>query len=227
MDKQQAIHLMSQAIDPDMPILHRRLPRPKHGTGGRVTNLTQGVWFDTLLEMNEKYAILGRFDKVLTDSVILANWAKEYEGKGVNTLTGRPIGGGITSGKISIGMYRNKFRSGKIYDTQLKPILLSLKYCAQKYPCKERTKAVVPLTLDEIRELCMTYKIADPRFFTPKEIADIKAYADKHNERHHWGIPSKSQWEELNEAVPGGIYGRYKIYNEVYDPSSYSPLTWQ
>jgi hypothetical protein len=226
MDRQQAIHMMSEAIDPDMPILNRRLPRPKHGTGGRVTNLTQSVWFDALFELNEKNAILGRFDKVLPDSIILANWAKEYEGKGFNTLTGRPIGGAITSGKVSIGMYRNKHRVARLYNTQVKPVLISLKYCAQKYPCKEKTKAVIPLSLDEIRELCMTCKIADPRFFNPKEIADIKAYADKTNDRNNWGIPSKSQWDELNDAVPGGIFGRYKIYNEVYDPASYSPLTW-
>jgi hypothetical protein len=226
MYKDEASYMLSQSIDPEMPILHRKLPRPKNGTGGRITNLTQGVWFDALFELNEKNAILGRYEKILTDSVILANWAREYENKGINPKTGLKIGGGLTSGKLSIGMYRNKFRNGRLYDTQIKPYLISLKYCAQKYPCREKTRAVVPLTLDEIRELCMQYKIADPRFFTPKEIADIKAYADKTGERNLWGIPAKSQWEELNKSVPGGIYGRYKIYNEVYDPTSWSPLTW-
>jgi hypothetical protein len=226
MYKDEANYMLSQSLDPEMPILNRKLPRPKYGTGGRITNLTQGVWFDALFELNEKNAILGRYDKILTDSIILANWAREYEDKGINPKTGLKIGGGLTSGKLSIGMYRNKFRNGRLYDTQIKPYLLSLKYCSQKYPCREKTRAVVPLTLDEIRELCMQYKIADPRFFTPKEIADIKAYADKTGERNLWGIPAKSQWEELNKSVPGGIYGRYKIYNEVYDPSSYSPLTW-
>lgn len=227
MYKDEANYLLSQSLDPEMPILHRKLPRPKNGTGGRVLNLTQGVWFDAVFELNEKNAILGRYDKILTDGVILANWAKEYEDKGINTLTGRKIGNAITSGKISIGMYRNKHRIARLYDTQVKPYLISLKYCAQKYPCREKTKAVIPLTLDEIRELCMNSKIADPRFFSPKEIADIKTYAEKHGERTQWGIPCRTQWEELNKSVPGGIYGRYKIYNEVYDPTSWSPLTWQ
>jgi hypothetical protein len=226
MYKDEANYILSQSLDPEMPILNRKLPRPKHGTGGRVTNLTQGVWFDALFELNEKNAILGNYQKIITDAVILANWAKEYEGKGINPKTGLKIGGGLTSGKLSIGMYRNKYRNARLYDTQIKPYLISLKYCSQKYPCREKTKAVIPLTLDEIRELCMQCKIADPRFFTPKEIADIKTYADKNGERNLWGIPAKSQWEELNKSVPGGIYGRYKLYNEVYDPTSWSPLTW-
>lgn len=225
MQKEEAAYLLSQSIDPEIRILNRKLPRPKYGTGGRSTNLTQCVWFEALFELQEKYMILGSFDKVMTDSLILANWAKEYEGKGVHQLTGRPIGGGLSSGKLSIGMYRNKHRKAKLYDNQMKPFLISLKYCAQKYPCKEKTKAVVPLTLEEIRELCMDYKIADPRFFSPKEIADIKAYAEKNNERHLWGIPNKTEWEELNKSVPGGIYGRVHIYNETFD-ESWSPLTW-
>lgn len=226
MDKDQVNYLMSQALDPDIPMLHRKLPRPKYGIGGRITNLCQSVWFDSVFELNEKNAVLGRFEKVLTDAVILANWVREYEGKGLHPLSGRTIGGGITSGKVSIGMYRNKCRQAKLYDTQPKPILMPLKYCAQKYPCKEKTKAVIALTLDQIREMCMSYKIADPRFFSPKEIADIKVHAEKHGIRNQWGIPSKSQWEELNNAVPGGIYGRYKLYTESYDPTSFSPLTW-
>jgi hypothetical protein len=225
MDREDVLTLLTTSLDPDMPILQRKLPRAKNGSGGRSTNLTQGVWFEFVFELNEKNALMGNYGKILSDRVILANWVKEYEGIGVNTHTGLQIGGGITSGKITIGMYRIRCRNAKLYDYQPKPFLMPFRYCRQGYPCKDKTKAVIPLSVDECRELCMQYKVADPRFFNPQEIADIKAYAEKNNERQWWGIPSKTQWKELNEAVPGGIYGRYRIYNETYS-EDWSPLTW-
>lgn len=225
MERKDVLTLLTTALDPDMPILNRRLPRAYHGTGGRTTNLTQAVWFEFLFELNEKNHILGNYSKVLTDRVILANWVKEFEGLGNHPISGKVIGGGISSGKVSVGMYRNKCRNKMLYDGQPKPILMPFKYCAQGYPCKEKTKSVVALTVQECRELCLSYKIADPRYFNPNEIANIKAHAEKKGDRSDWGIPSKSQWEELNLSVPGGIYGRYNIYNQPYS-EDWSPLSW-
>jgi hypothetical protein len=225
MEREEVAKLLTASIDPNMPVLNRKLPKARNGTGGRETNLTQGVWFDLVFELNEKNMILGNFSKVMSDRVILANWVKEYEGLGINTYTGQTIGGAISSGKITIGMYRNFYRKAKLYDFQPKPYLMSFRYCREAYPCKERTKAVTALTLDQCRELCLQYKIADPRFFSTQEIADITSHADKTGSRSQWGIPSKSQWKELNESVPGGIFGRTRIYNIPYD-ESWSPLTW-
>ena len=225
MERRDVISIMTQALDPEMPILNRKLPRAKFNTGGRSTGLTQAVWFEFLFELNEKNHLLGNTNKVLPDRVILANWVKEFEDLGTHPITGNKIGGGISSGKISIGMYRNRCRLGRLYDHQPKPILMPFKYCAQGYPCREKTKSVVALTVEECRNLCLEYKIADPRYFNPQEIANIKSHAEKKSERSAWGVPSKSQWEELDDSVAGGIFGRYSIYNQPYD-ESWSPLTW-
>lgn len=224
-DRIDALYLLTTAIDPDLRPAARKLPRAKNNTGGRKTNLPQAVWFELVFELNEKNLIMGNIGKILSDRVIHANWIKEYEGLGINPVTKRVIGGAISSGKVSIGMYRNRCRLAKLYDRQTKPILMPFKYCSQGYPCKESTKSVVALTLEECRTLCLKYRIADPRFFNPNEIANIKSHADKNNERTLWGIPSKTQWEELDDSCPGGIYGRYAIYNKPYS-SDWSPLTW-
>jgi hypothetical protein len=225
MERKDVLHLLTTALDPDMTLMQRKLPRAKFNTGGRTTNLTQAVWFEFVFELNEKNLIMANYSKVLTDRVILANWIKEFEGLGKHPLSGKTIGGSITSGKFSIGSYRNKCRLGRLYDNQPKPILMPFKYCAEGYPCKEKNKSVIALDLNQCRELCLSYRIADPRFFSPKEIADIKNHAEKKNERSQWGIPSRTQWEELNDSVPGGIYGRYNIYNKAYS-EDWSPLTW-
>lgn len=225
MDREDVLGILTTALDPSIPILNRRLPRAKNGTGGRTTNLPQGVWFEFVFELNEKNMIIGNFEKVMTDRVVLANWSKEYENLGYNTLTGQKIGGAISSGRHSVGMYRRWCRQGRLYEYQPKPILMPFRYSKPAYPCKEKTKAVVPLTLDQCRELCLESKIADPRFFSPQEIADITKHSEKKNERSLWGIPSKSQWQELDDCIPGGIYGRHQIYNIPYT-EDWSPLTW-
>lgn len=225
MDSKDVAKIVAASIDPDLPALNRRIPRAKNGTGGRTTNLTQGTWFEFVFELNERNIILGNYSKVMSDRIILANWSKEFENLGYNTLTGQKIGGALSSGKFSVGTYRNMYRKGRLYDDQPKPFLMSFRYCREGYPVKERTKALTPLNLDQCREICMEHKIADPRFFSPQEIADIITHADKTGTRSQWGIPSKTQWKELNEQTPGGIFGRTRIYNIPYS-EDWSPLTW-
>lgn len=214
------LSMMTEIIDTDTPVLDRRLPIAKGNYGGNKSRLPQNLWFKAIFELNEIRHLRKEYNKVLNDKQILHNWTQEYDKNA--QFNGTLIrGGGISSGKITIGQYRNKYRKGIIHAGQIKPILMSFRYSRDANPRRDGNSLRM-LNLEQIRQNCLQYRIADPRFFTVQEIFDIKEHAMRTGDIRSWGIPSEFQWEELDKQVPGGIYGSYSIFNAKYG-ADYSP----
>ena len=70
------------------------------------------------------------------------------------------------------------------------------------------------MSLEDIRQKCMECRIADPRFFTDKELSEIRHVAKKRDELNLWAIPSPAQFTELDRTIPGGLYGKYLLYED-------------
>jgi len=204
-DLKDAINLIGSITDYETPIMDRRLPRGKSHTAGKQTRLPMCVWFYSIFQLNEIYACKGQLEMVLHEQQIKMNWEREYGNRKPRAGSRMTPGGSITSGKHSIGLYRNKYREGRLFKGQLKPIMLSFRYSGNKLVCIDRQNRKF-YNHNECRELSLKYKIADPRFFTKEEIAEIKQHAMQSGEILSWGIPSKSQWSELDAISPGGIF---------------------
>lgn len=218
-----AMNIVAKFIDTETPILSRRLPVPRKGGEGRQTKLPQNVWFQSVFLHNELNNLQGQYDKVLTDQQILYNWNEEF-GKGVRN-TNVNVGNAIKSGKHSIGHFRSKYRKATLYNQQIKHFLISLKYDNNGCPVRDARKKFYYLDLETIRALCMDLKIGDPRFFTSTELDTIRQVAKKRNEINLWGLPSPTQFQELESAIPGGIYGRYILYEDFKAKQVYKRRT--
>ncbi len=212
-DLYSALSIVAKLLDHETPILNRKLPTAKAGGAGKKTNLPQNVWFEAVFYHNEMNASLGLVDKVLTDQQIMMNWELEFSG--TRPVTKVNVGNALRSGNKSIGSYRSKYRKGNLYNQQIKPYLISLRYDRKSQPVRDRKKKFFYLSLDDIRRLCLDNFIADPRFFTNEELGKIKEAAKRKSELHLWGIPSPHQYQELNKSVVGGIYGAYKLYHKL------------
>lgn len=199
------INLIASVIDSDTPIMDRRLPTAKGDRGGRVTRLPQCVWLHYIFELNEIYACKGQLELVLHENQIKHNWSLEFGNKPRKKGNVYRAGNAIESGNQAVGSYRNKYRKGVLFTGQLKPILMSFRYSYNKHICQDGKNRKF-YTHNECREHALKYKIADPRFFTREEIAEIKRHAEQKGEILSWGIPSERQWKSLDEVTPGGIF---------------------
>ena len=214
-DLYSALSIVAKLLDHETPILNRKLPTARIGGGGKITKLPQNVWFESVLYLNENNSLLGHTDRVLTDQQILMNWDNEFGNSRESTGTKVNVGGGLKSGNLSVGSYRSKYRKANLYNQQIKPFLLSLRYDRKGLPIKDRKKKFFYMSLADLRKLCLENCIADPRFFTNEELGKIKDAARKKHELHLWGIPSPTQYKELDKSVVGGIYGAYRVHSKL------------
>lgn len=204
-ETKNVVNLVAQIIDAETPIMDRRLPKGRGDRQGRVTRLAQCVWFYSIFQLNEIYACKGQLENVLHENQIKHNWSLEYGNKPRRKGNTYRAGNAIESGNQSIGSYRNKYRKGVLFSGQIRPILMSFRYSATKLICVDGKNRKF-YNHNECRELCLKYRIADPRFYTKDEIHEIKQHATQLGELVLWGIPSQAQWKELDDTTPGGIF---------------------
>jgi len=214
-DLYSAMSIVAKLLDHETPILNRKLPVARIGGEGKITKLPQNVWFEAVLSLNETNSALGNVDRVLTDQQILMNWENEFGNSRESSGTKVNVGGGLKSGNLSVGSYRSRYRKGTLYNQQLKPFMLSLRYDRKGMPIKDRKKKFFYIGLPDLRKLCLENNIADPRFFTNEELGKIKDAAKRKSELHLWGIPSPHQYKELDKSVVGGIYGAYRVHSKL------------
>lgn len=203
-----AINLVGKMLDTETRI-QGVLPKAKSGCEGNATKLPQNVWFSSVFFLNEMEAIRERYDKVVTDPQILFNWENEFGG---NRNTNVNVGNSIRSGIVSVGTRRTQYRKGCLFSNQQKPFLISLRYCNKGHPVMDGRKKYRYLDVDTIRELCVKLKIADPRFFSSRELTTLREAAIKKGELISWGFPSTAQYEELEKTALGSIYGKHSVY---------------
>lgn len=221
-------NLVDSLLDHDTPIADRRFPKGRGPYQGRQTGLGQSYWLSAVFNLNEIHASRKEYEKVLSDPQIYHNWNLEFGNKTTPEGNVTKPGGAIGSGKRTLGMYRREYRRGDLYSKQPKPILYSFKYSREKHPLKDGKSERNFLTFEQCRELCLLAKIADPRFFTREELVQIKHHAKKQGMVHLWSIPSAKQYEELDNAIVGGIY-RSLITKDIWVdqqvPPDFSPPT--
>jgi hypothetical protein len=218
------LNLVDKLLDSETPIMDRRIRPARRHHAGRNTGLNQSVWLATVFELNELHAMRGEFEKVLNDRQIIFNWEQEFPQhlKPKNKNSKVNPGGALTSGKKTLGMYRTEYRKGIIFSGQLKPILCSFRYTKEGYPRKDGRSFEI-ITFEECRQLCLSLKVADPRFFDATELGKIKQHAKETGNIHQWAIPSINQWKELNDSIAGGVFKSLRMYDVPYDPTSWSP----
>ena len=223
--KKDSLNLVEEILDTDTPVMDRNIAMGRRAFAGKQTRLSTSVWLAHVFELNEIRASRKEWDKVLHDKQIIANYQKEFGGK---PKAGKlQPGGALLSGKHTIGYHRKRYRRAEIYRGQLRPILMSFKYSAEKHIMRDG-KGTNFLTFEQCKVECLKFKIADPRFFKPSEIGDIRAHARRKGEILSWAIPSKQQYIELDSAVAGGIYGCVRCYEEWCDdetPEDWTPPT--
>ena len=200
------LNLVDNLLDHDTPIIDRRFPKGRGPYAGRQTGLGQTFWFGAVFNLNELHAARRELDKVLTDAQILLNWELEFGNKKKPDGSSFQPGGTIGSGKKTIGMYRSQYRKGTLYVRQTKPYLFSFKYSKEKHILRDGRGQRNFLTGDECRNLCLSNKIADPRFFTREELVQIRQHAQKKGEIALWAIPSAKQFDEIEQSIVGGVY---------------------
>ena len=225
-ERKNVLNLVDEMMDSDTPISHRRLPMGKRKYAGRNTRLPANVWFASIFELNEFRSATKQYSKVLNDRQILHNWMLEFGNKTVKAGTLTP-GGAMLSGKKTVGTYRRSYRRGNIYVGQVRFPLLSLRYDSNQVAMKDGKTQRKYLTFQDCRDMCMEYKIADPRFFTIEEIRGITNHSFQVGDSVLWIFPTKKQYEELDSRSPGGIYKSIRLFENYYWKSDYEvPKDW-
>lgn len=218
MKHKDVLNLVDQLIDSDTPIADRRIKKAKQFHAGKNTGLNQSTWLATIFELNELHAMRGEYEKVLHDRQIMHNWDLEF-GRHLRPSSPDKVyspGGGLRTGKTTIGMFRRRYRLGKLFKDQPKPILMSFRYAKSGEPRKDG-RTLEMLTLNDCRQSCLQYKIADPRFFDVKELLKLRLHAKDSGVLYEWGICSNQQFEELTTSVVGGVFNSIKIYDNPYN----------
>lgn len=225
-ERKNVLNLVDEMMDSETPISHRRLPMGRHKFAGRNTRLPANVWFASIFELNEFRSATKQYDKILNDRQILHNWTLEFGNKSTKAGVLKP-GGAVQSGKKTIGTYRKAYRKGTIYVGQVRFPLLSIRYDSNQVAMKDGKTQKKYLTFQDCRDMCMTFKIADPRFFTVEEIRGISTHAFDIGDIKSWCIPTKKQYEELDSRTPGGIYKSIRLFETFYWNSDYKvPTDW-
>lgn len=204
----------------------------KKGYNGRTTKLPMNRWMAAVFEINEFRAIQFSMDqakKPLTDPQIKYNWSQEFERYShVQLRSGREWlpGGSIASGKWGIGMLRNRYRKRQLFKYMLPPIFMSFKYSPEGHILKDGVSKSKFLTFSECQELCIQFKIADPRFFKLEEMERIHQFTLQKNIYDQWSIPTKEMMDELSKEFPFDLYRSvktYDIWKKEPIASDYSP----
>lgn len=106
-----------------------------------------------------------------------------------------------------ISKHRHKYNEGLLHAQQPKPILFSFYYNDNGYICHKinrKQMLTFPFCKGEVR----AHRFADPRFFTPKEMAEFRAQAKDNPSSSYskWIIPSIDEIKAVEEVIKKPIY---------------------
>ena len=93
---------------------------------------------------------------------------------------------------------------------------MSFRYTPEGHPCGSRAESRF-LTFDDCRSLCIQAKVADPRFFTLKQIKYLEEQSKKNQELNMWAIPTQDEIDDLESIIAKNPYKSvvtYEIWKE-------------
>jgi hypothetical protein len=156
---------------------------------GKTSNMTRLQYFEMLLMKNEINACNA---KAVTQDIIFRYLRKEFPSWAASAAD---------SFFTKIAKYRHAYNNGELYLHQPTPLLFSFYYNDDGYIChKIRRKDM--LSFPFCRGELTVRRFADPRFFTPEEIEELRiklmkgsAYAKE------WTIPVASEIRLLEKEL--------------------------
>jgi hypothetical protein len=161
---------------------------------GKTSNMTRLQYFEMLLMKNEINACNA---KAVTQDIIFRYLRKEFPSWAATAAD---------SFFTKIAKFRHAYNTGELYLHQRTPILFSFYYNDDGYIChKIRRKDM--LSFPFCRGELTVRKFADPRFFTPEEIAALRKKVDAGVESAmKWIIPVESEIRLLEKELGKPLY---------------------
>lgn len=171
---------------------YRRRDRAK---AGRLTGLTIVAYLENIFVKNE---LLGCIGAPATNPQIEDNLLKEFPNMRLQY---------ISNHRLSIGLYRNRYMSRKLYAHQSIPIFVSLRYDEAGYIVRSNSGNTY-MSHDDVIELCHKFKIADPRFFARERITEIASrFNAKDPEYLDWNFPSAEDFKQIKQQIKRDPFG--------------------
>lgn len=128
-------------------------------------------------------------------------------------------------GKVTIGTLRGLYNRHKLFSNQDTVYLVSFCYNEHGVIVENARNNYTPLYYLEVLKKCIEYKIADPRFLTPEQVATIR---DRQNDEdpkwQEWSVPPQHFIDRLAQQI-----GK-EVFDSVYFPRGHSriesPADW-
>lgn len=166
--------------------LYQRRDRSKAGV---TSGLTIKQYMEILLIKNEILACMGG---PLTNPALERALIKEFPNMRLTY---------VKNHRISFGMYRTKYMKQQLYANQPVPFLVSLRYDEEGY-IVQSSHGNKLMHYDEVLEVCHQFKIADPRFFTTEQIAEIATGFNNDDPKYKdWSFPTGDDLRKFNKQI--------------------------
>jgi hypothetical protein len=166
---------------------------------GRSTRLTKTQFLSILFLRNEINACTG---KPVSQDIIFRQLRKEFPQWELKQAK---------SFFRDISKYRKRYNERKLYSGQPSPILYSFYYNDNGYICHHLRRKDM-MTFDLCRSIVELNKFADPRFFTKKELSEMRQKllkAEKENIPSSfttWTIPNEIEVETVEANIKKPLF---------------------
>lgn len=178
-----------------MKVVEKVSRRPKRpDLIGRTTGLSRLEYLGILFLQNEIGACMGQ---PAEQNVIFRRLRKEF-----------PLWDGDKALKFfrEFSKYRNNYNRGTLYAGQHAPVLYSFYYNERGYIChKLRRKDM--LSFPYCRGELSSRKFADPRFFSPEELSELRQRQLKGNSTALlWNVPTEAEIRAIEAKIEKPLY---------------------
>ena len=170
---------------------------------GKTTQLPKRQYFESLFLRNE---ILACKQMALGRIALIREYRKEFPGETQSHYA--RFGDNLRK-------YRSYYNARKLYVNQSPLVLYSFSYNPKGY-ITHTTKHTYLLSFQYCRRVLKQANFADPRFFTPEEIAKYRRY-----EKLGWTVPDESIITKIEKQIGKPLYDSILFpsgYTKEYDP---------
>ncbi len=162
---------------------------------GKSTKMTKVQFLGVLFLRNEINACIA---KPVTQDVIYRQLCREFplwERKAADNFY------------REISKHRHNYNDGTLHAQQPSPLLYSFYYNDNGYICHKITRKQM-LTFPFCKAEVRAHYFADPRFFTPKELAEFRSQAKDNPSSSYskWNIPSKEDIEAIEDIIKKPVF---------------------
>ena len=202
-----------------IPVDLRKKRKANQGFEGKKTKLSVSAWLELVFQWNELLSMqkfLNPDDKPFTDGQIKFNFGLEFGSKHKVQKGETKIapGNSIISGNHSINFKRNEYRRGQLLANQTRSFLMSFKYHTDGNIVTDRSRVRPKYpTFRQCQQICIDFKIGDPRFFTLEELERVHQLTIKDGTVSAWRFPTIAELKNLREMIPVDPYRSVLTYD--------------